>query len=132
MPFKFEIDTAAGVVRETWSGRVDLEQLKESCKQEWAHPNYRTRMPLISDFRKSISTIDPAQAVQFALWFGDKDPPSKHAIVVTRESGFGFAKMFALLSDAAKSETNATKVFYSYEAAEEWIGVAPRDVRDGA
>lgn len=60
--------------------------------------------------------------MQFALWFGDKDPPSKHAIVVGRESGFGFAKMFALLSDAAKHESNATKVFYSYEEAEAWIG----------
>jgi hypothetical protein len=29
--------------------------------------------------------------------------------------------MFAMLSDAAKQESNSTKVFYSYEEAEKWM-----------
>jgi hypothetical protein len=121
MPFKFEIDKSTGILRETWTGLIDLAQLKDSCIQEWMHRDYKKRMPMISDFRQAKSAIDAKDAVQFALWFGDKDPPSRLAIVVGREEGFGFAKMFAMLSDAAKQESNATKVFYSYEEAEKWM-----------
>src|SRR5689334_4599933 len=92
MPFAFEIDTAANVVRETWTGRVDLAQFKDSCLQEWAHRDYKRRMPMNSDFRQAVSGIDAKDVTQFAMWFGDKDPPSKHAIVVGREMGFGFAR----------------------------------------
>jgi hypothetical protein len=126
MPFTFEIDKTIGVIRETWSGLVDMGQIKTSCLQEWAHPDYKGRMPLISDFRQATANISPQDVVQFALWFGDKDTPARHAIVVGREFGFGFAKMFALMSDAAKSESNATRVFKSYEAADEWIGKPAR------
>jgi hypothetical protein len=126
MPFVFQIDTETNLVRETWTGRVDLQQMKESCLQEWAHREYKQRMPLISDFRQATSTITPQDMVQFALWFGDKDPPSKHAIVVTREAGFGFAKMFALMSDAAKQEPDTTRVFYSHDEAEAWIAASAK------
>lgn len=121
MPFTFEIDKAAGVIRETWTGQVDIAQIKDSCLKEWAHRDYKTRMHMISDFRQAVTGIVAKDVVQFALWFGDKDPPAKHAIVVGRESGFGFAKMFGLMSDAAKHTTNATQIFYSYEAAAEWL-----------
>jgi len=50
MPFKFEFDKTVGVIRETWTGTVDLKEIKDSCLQEWAHPDYRRRMPMISDF----------------------------------------------------------------------------------
>jgi hypothetical protein len=126
MPFTFEIDKNANVILEVWTGRVDLPQLKGSCLMEWAHQDYRGKMPIISDFRLATSDIDAKDVVQFALWFGDKDPPSKHAIVVQRESGFGFAKMFGLMSDAAKKSSNSTRVFYSYEAATEWLGLPPK------
>jgi hypothetical protein len=126
MPFTFEIDKAVGVVFETWTGRVDLSQVKGSCLIEWAHQDYKSKMPMISDFRLATSEINAKDVVQFALWFGDKDPPSKHAIVVQRESGFGFAKMFGMMSDAAKKTSNSTRVFYSYEAATEWLGVSAK------
>ena len=121
MPFKIEFDNTLGVIRETWTGQVGLDEIKASCLEEWAHPDYRRRMPMISDFRIATTSMNSKDVLQFALWFGDKDPPSRHAIVVAREVGFGFAKMFALMSDAAKSESNATKVFYSYEEADAWI-----------
>jgi hypothetical protein len=126
MPFTFEIDKTCSVIRETWTGRVDIAQFKDSCLKEWAHPDYKTRMPMISDFRQATSGITPQDMVQFALWFGDKDPPARHAIIVGRESGFGFGKMFALMSDAAKKTTNATKVFKSFEEAQDWMGVAAK------
>ena len=121
MPFEFVIDSSAGVIRETWSGRIVIDELKQSCLQEWAHHDYRPRMKLLSDFRSATNGLDPAAAVQFAMWFGDRDPPSRHAIVVGRESGFGFAKMFGLLIDAAKQGGDATRVFYSFQDADDWL-----------
>lgn len=123
MPFTFLIDKKDNVIRETWTGDVDLAQIKASCIQEWTHADYKQRMSLLSDFRQAVSNITPADVVQFALWFGEKDSPAKHAIVVGRESGFGFAKMFALMSDAAKQSVNATQVFYSLAEAEAWLGI---------
>jgi hypothetical protein len=123
MPYTFEIDLQVGIVRETWTGKVDIEQMKDSCLKEWAHRDYKRRMPMISDFRQASSSIEIKDVAQFAMWFGDKDPPSRHAIVVGRERGFGFAKMFGVMSDATKNESNATKVFYKYEEAEAWLGV---------
>jgi hypothetical protein len=126
MPFTFEIDQATGVIHETWTGRVDLAQMKDSCLKEWAHRDYKRRMHMISDFRQAASSVEAKDVVQFALWFGDKDPPAKHAIVVGRESGFGFAKMFSLMSNAAKNTSNSTQVFYSLDAAREWLGLSPK------
>jgi hypothetical protein len=34
--------------------------------------------------------------------------------------------MFALMSDAAKHETDKTRVFQKYAHAETWLGIAPK------
>jgi hypothetical protein len=120
MSFTFEMDKTVGVIVETWTGRVDVDQLKQSCVQEWAHPDYKRRMPLISDFRQAVNAISAPELWQFALWFGNKDAPVRHAVVVGREAGFGFAQMFALSADAAKQEQNATRVFSSFDEAFKW------------
>ena len=131
MAFQFSIDKEKGILRETWIGPVDLAGLKDSCLQEWRHPDYRRGMPMISDFRQARAALSAGDALQFALWFGDKDPPKKLAIVVSRESRSGVAQMFALMSGAAgasaaaSTNTSDTQVFYSYDDAEAWLlGIA--------
>ena len=121
MPFTFEIDANSELIRETWTGQVDIAQIKDSCAKEWAHPNYRPGIPIISDFRQATSAVESRELMQFAIWFGDKDPPRKHAIVVGREVGFGFARMFSLMSDATRDSGSLTQAFYSYSEAEEWL-----------
>ncbi len=79
MPFKFDIDTTVGVIRETWTGCVDLMELKDSCLPERTHKDYVLRMAMIFDFRQGTASIDAKDIMQFALWFGDKDPPARHA-----------------------------------------------------
>lgn len=120
MAFTFEIDKPQDVILETWIGDIDVGQLKESCRKEWAHPDYRPRMPLVSDFRQATNLISAADLWQFALWFGNKDAPIRHAVVVRREHSVGFAQMFAVSADAAKQEKNATRVFKAYDAAVKW------------
>ncbi|MBC7983051.1 MAG: hypothetical protein H7Y02_04265 [Candidatus Obscuribacterales bacterium] len=118
MPFKFHIDTQANVIRETWSGTVDLEQLQESCRQEWTHPDYKSGMSLISDFRIAEGNITADEVLWFASWFSCKDTPVKHAIVVSRELGLDLAEMYTLISGATEA---GTQIFLSYAMAESWI-----------
>jgi hypothetical protein len=121
MPFSFQIDIHTNLIRETWSGAVDIEQLRESCRQEWAHPAYRPGMPMISDFRDAEAMLSADEVLQFASWFSGEDKPSKHAIVVAREVGLDMASMYTLISDAAQSSDSSTQIFFSYSAAENWI-----------
>jgi phage-related protein len=121
MPFSFQIDHHANLIRETWTGTVDIEQLRESCRQEWAHPEYRPGMPMISDFRDAEAILSADEVLQFASWFSDEDKPSKHAIVVSRELGLDMAGMYTLISDAAPGGDSSTQIFFSYAAAESWV-----------
>lgn len=121
MPFKFQIDTSANVIRETWQGKVDAQQLIESCKQEWAHRDYRKGMPLISDFRRAEAMLSADEVLQFASWFSCGDTPSIHAIVVSRETGLDLASIYNLLSSGTDTSSALTEIFFSYVAAENWI-----------
>jgi len=121
MPFSFVIDTSANLIRETWTGSVDVEQLRESCRQEWAHPRYRQGMPLISDFRNAENALSADEVLQFASWFSCEDKPLRHAIVVVREAGLDMANIYSMIADCPTDPRSETQIFFSYAAAENWV-----------
>ena len=121
MPFEFSIDTTANVIRETWSGNVDLAQLKESCRQEWAHPDYQKRLHLISDFGGATVNLSSSDIWNFVRWFGQNESLGKFALVVSREVGFGLARMFSSISEDSKQYSESMRIFYSSAEAEAWI-----------
>jgi hypothetical protein len=121
MPFEFVIDPAANVIRETWSGNVDLAQLKESCRQEWAHPDYQKRLHMISDFSRANVDLSSSDMWTFVRWFGQNESLGKFALVVSREVGYGLARMFSLISEDSKQYSDSMQIFYSYADAEAWI-----------
>src|SRR4051812_35240223 len=120
MPFEFEIDTAAGVIRERWSGNVDLAQLKESCRQEWAHPDYRKHLHMICDFSGTTVNLSSSDIWTFVRWFGQNESLGKFALVVSREVGFGLARMFSSISEDSKQYSESMQIFYSAADAEAW------------
>lgn len=122
MPFEFVIDTEANVIRETWTGSVDLLQLKESCRKEWADPNYQKHLHMISDFTNARVDISATDIWSFVRWFSGQESLRKHALVVSREVGYGLARMFSSMSDDSKQYSQAMRIFYSTDSAEEWIG----------
>jgi hypothetical protein len=121
MAYQFVIDPAANVIRETWTGRVDLEQLKQSSREEWAHPDYRKNMDMIVDFREARMDITPDDVWEFAEWFNPRESLGKLATVVSREASFGILRMFGSISENMSAEQNNVRVFYSLAAAEAWI-----------
>jgi hypothetical protein len=122
MPFSFEIDKRAGVIRETWTGPVDLAQLEESCRLEWRHPDYDKRHKLISDFREAQAALSADDVLKFASWFSGEDPPPKHAIIVARDTGLTLASAFAMICDSVQAQSrSATRLFFSLSSAERWL-----------
>jgi hypothetical protein len=121
MPFEFEIDTAAKVIREKWSGDVDLAQLKESCRQEWAHPDYQKNLHMICDLSGTTPNLSSNDIWTFVRWFGQNESLGKFALVVSREFGFGLARMFSSISEDSKRYSESMRIFYSSTEAEAWI-----------
>ncbi|HTE40920.1 MAG TPA: hypothetical protein VK629_08815 [Steroidobacteraceae bacterium] len=121
MPYQFVIDKAAKVVRETWTGVVTVADLKESSRAEWAHPDFQKDLNMISDFRRGSVEISTEEMWGLVSWFGQSEWVGKHALVVSREVGFGLARMFSTISEGQKHYSDSLQVFYSYEDAEKWL-----------
>jgi hypothetical protein len=121
MPFKFEIDKAANTVRETWTGNVTLAELKDSTRQEWAHPDFHPDMHMLSDFRSCVVEISTEQMWGFVSFMSQQDTKGRHALVVSREVGFGLARMYSSISEGLTHNADKLQVFYDYAEAEAWL-----------
>jgi hypothetical protein len=121
MAFDFTIDVPANLIRETWTGRIDLAQLYESCRLEWAHPDYRRNMNMISDFRAAQIEITEQELGEFAQFMGQEEAVQRHAIVVRREAGFGLVKVFEMLSESTSPYWESLRVFFDYKNGEVWV-----------
>jgi hypothetical protein len=121
MSFEFTIDTAAQIIRETWTDTVDLTQLKESSRSEWQHPDYHKNLHMIADFRQAKVDLSSNDIWTFVRWFSQNESLGKLAVVVSREVGFGLARMFSSISEDNKQFSESMRVFYSLDAAEAWI-----------
>lgn len=122
MPYSFSIDTEVGVVRETWTGEVTIDDLKQSSIEEWAHADYRPGFAIISDFRDAYSHLTADEVLAFASWFSGEDTPRKHAIVVSKQQGLDLGGMFSMIRDSVGDPGRLTQLFFSLIAAENWIG----------
>jgi len=121
MAFEFTIDTQTNVIRETWTGSVDISELYESCKQEWSHPDYRRNMSMLSDFRAAKIEITEDELKEFAQFMGNQEAVLRHAIIVGRESGFGLARIFKLLSESTSPYWDSLRVFFDLKTGELWV-----------
>jgi hypothetical protein len=121
MPYRFEIDRREGLVRETWTGQFDVNELIQSCQDEWAHPDYQSGMCMLSDFRLAKGHLTVEDVLKFASWFGNNVPPQRLAIVVRRERAFDFAGMFAMIRESDQPRERQTRIFFSYAEAEAWV-----------
>ena len=121
MAFQFVIDVQANVIRETWTGPVSLENLFESCQLEWADPRYRKQMSMLSDFRAARIDITHEELRGFADFMGRQEAVQRHAIVVSRQVGFGLARMFTSLSEASSPYWDSLRVFFDFDEAERWV-----------
>ena len=121
MTFQYVIDISTNLIRETWSGSVNLQQLFDCSQLEWADPNYRKQMNMLSDFRAAKLDISHEELRGFADYLGRHEAVQRHAIVVSRQVGFGVARMFTSLSEASSPYWNSLRVFFDFDEAERWV-----------
>jgi len=115
------IDKKDHIIRETWTGIFDLEQLKDSCYAEWSHPDYCNGLSLLSDLRLAKGKVSVEDVLKFASWFSNDAVPPRHAIVVRRERAFDFAGMFSMIRESDNPSDSQTRLFFSYVEAEAWV-----------
>jgi hypothetical protein len=125
MTFHYVIDIPANLIRETWNGSVNLQQLFDSCQLEWSDANYRKQMNMLSDFRAAKLEISHEELRGFADYMGRQEAVRRHAIVVSRQVGFGVARMFTSLSEASSPYWNSLRVFFDFDEAERWVVSIP-------
>ena len=121
MPYTFSIDRKSNVIREVWRGSLDLQQLIDSCHDQWSHPDYRKGLNILSDFRWARSRLSADDVLKFASWFSNEDAPPKHAIVVRRQLGLDLANIFTIIRESTQLNQNGTRLFFSCTQAESWL-----------
>jgi hypothetical protein len=125
MPYTFSIDLDSNVIREVWRGPLDLQQLMNSCHDQWVHPDYRKGLNILSDFRRARSRLTADDVLKFASWFSNDDAPPKHAIVVRRQLGLDHANIFTIIRESTNPQNNDTRIFFSVTQAESWLSARP-------
>ena len=125
MPYTFTIDQKENIIRETWTGTFDLEQLQDSCYAEWAHPDFREGLNMLTDLRLARGKVSADDVLKFASWFSNDYAPPRHAIVIRRERAFDFAGIFSMIrhtdNQSENPADNQTALFFSYAEAEAWV-----------
>ena len=121
MPYTFTIDCQSSVIREVWHGCLDLQQLMDSCRDQWSHPDYRKGLNILSDFRRARSHLTADDVLTFASWFSNEEAPPKHAIVVRRQRALDYAGIFSMIRDSINISQNSTRLFFSCMQAESWL-----------
>ena len=121
MPYEFQIDRAAGIIRETWTGSVTYDELVDSCRAEWAHPEYSSDLSILCDFRRARARLSADEVLKFASWFSNDDAPPRLAIVVRRARGLDFAAIFLMIWSSHRPDAERIRLFFSLREADLWL-----------
>lgn len=121
MAFEFSIDVTGNLIRETWTGLVDVEQFYACSREQWSHPDYRRGMNMISDLRDAKLDLTEADLASFAAFMSEGESVQRHAIVVKSDTSFGLAKLFESLSESTSPYWEGLRVFFDYKNAETWV-----------
>ena len=120
MPITYEIDRARNLIRTTCSGVVRLPDVMAHFDALQRDPHRPDRLDVLLDLR-DVDTPPAAaqlQAVADRVSLVEGLVFGACAILATRETVFGMARMFEVL---ARPYFAAIKTFRDVKAAEEWL-----------
>lgn len=119
MPHNFEIDRKAGVLTETFSGLLSLEQLTDANASIIAHPDFVKGLHFLTDllraeirfgYREMCAHVQRLPRLHI----------SKQAFVVMRPVDYGMVRMFITLAED-KDIYDEAQLFSSTEEAKIWL-----------
>ena len=121
MPVHYEVYPQRRIVRIVAKGDISLDEERAVLELLLADPNHESGFSILIDNRargQPASTIHVRAMASAFEQHAREIGPSRVAIVVAREVGFGLGRMFALLTSELPVETN---VFRDVGLAEQWI-----------
>jgi hypothetical protein len=121
MPYEYSIDPEKNLLRETVTGKVTTEGLREFALRQARDPLYRRGLRLVSDYTRAQAEISYQEMSDFVRWLSTNVHHTRQAIVVTRQLEFALARMFEQLSEGEDAKRRGRlRVFRDLAAAEAW------------
>jgi hypothetical protein len=121
MPYQFQIDPEHALIRETFVGQVTADELVRLCAEEWAHPDYRKGLNVLTDLRAAHVEVSFEQMVQYVAFAEQGQGAGRQAIVVASQLEFGLARMFESISEARGRLWVNLRIFHDITEAERWV-----------
>lgn len=108
MPVSVNLDSKSGILVGTCSGPLKLADAQAGATGVWERPEWGGK-PIVWDFRAAeleFSLLEVRQLAQFVLERRPPRPPSRMALVASRDVDFGLARMF----EAFREDDRLTEV----------------------
>lgn len=122
MKLEMHIDAAAGVRRHRVSGPLDTAAIADALRELRARPDYDPALPALWDLREAEFDVTAEEVRHLAdVVAGLGRPPTRTALVVSRQAAYGLARMYDQIVQSRGSREGG--VFYSMEEAAAWLGV---------
>lgn len=123
MPIDCEIDSEAGIVYTTIVGQVSANEVIEKLAAVITSTGYRPGFNGLIDLTKSSYTPkgnEVRQIAQLLVSHNARIGHSRSALVVSRDLGYGLARMFQEMADESVIET---RIFRDMTEARTWLGL---------
>jgi hypothetical protein len=121
MPASYRIDTVAGVVFITHSGRVSDEDILTNQQRLREDPQFLPTLDHLVDARDVTEQAITAHGVRALASANIYAPGSRRAIVVSDDVTYGYTRMFQILRDRGPEEI---QIFRSLADARRWLVLA--------
>ena len=121
MGIEFKIDPDAGVIYVKVLGTIVVKEV-EAVRAQWqSHPDFRTGLDMIYDFREGFAKLTGEEAHRLAQYFKTARPVRRLAIVAVEAFAWG-----RIYQGWTGDDVNL-KVFKDMQSAREWLGLPSED-----
>ena len=121
MPVRYEIDSAAGLVRVTLSGDVTSDEIFDYYAAVAADPALRPGLSIFADCR-SVTSVPPFPELNAVANAQARAPadvrPRRAAVLVSSSWLFGIIRQFAALAEGGGIQVVP---FYNHDEAHQWL-----------
>jgi len=122
MSITTHIDETLGLRTHTASGELTFTHLREVLEDVYSDPELVQRMNVLWDLRDATPRITAEEVNKLAEFVGSgwgASSKNRAAIVVSRDFGFGMARMYELL--LSNKTSNSIMVFRDLDEAKTWL-----------
>jgi hypothetical protein len=127
MPIEYRIDRDAGIIEETWTGTVAIQDLRDYWRGYLADPDVLALRRTVVDLRAADITFTGAELGALVRSMVLPVLGNRHwvtALVVSQLVQFGVGRQYQMFAESYSRDA----IFSDVEAAKEWLGTQPAEV----